>query len=86
MKISPLIADLNENGQNAAVYSVLLGNMKQVVLTLDILIFSSLFNIISFLDVFLFVMVLKSARLFLLLFDEKRSDPLSDTKALKDCL
>ena len=54
--------------------------------TFTIFAFSSLFNIILIDVATLFVGLLKSARLFLLLLDEKRSDPLSDTKALKDGL
>ena len=54
--------------------------------TFTIFVFSSLFNIILIDVTTLFVGLLKSARLFLLLLDEKRSDPLSDTKALKDGL
>ena len=54
--------------------------------TFTIFVFSSLSNIILIDVATLFVGLLKSARLFLLLLDEKRSDPLSDTKALKDGL
>ena len=65
-------------------------SLKYVIIknihTFTIFVFSSLFNIILIDVATLFVGLLKSARLFLLLLDEKRSDPLSDTKALKDGL
>ena len=55
------------------------------LLTSEIRNFSSVFSII-FKAVPLLDGLLKSARLFLLLLDEKRSDLLSDTKALKEGL